>query len=60
MDERTTPGDELAGGTFDAEMTEPDEANAPDDTGPTAGPAEVAPELPSMDSSSPRQDEVGI
>ena len=36
MEERMNPSDELAERSFDPEMTEPDEANAPDDTGPTA------------------------
>jgi len=35
MEERPNPGNELTEMPFDPEMTEEDEANAPDDTGPT-------------------------
>ena len=41
MDERPAPETEPLEGTFDPEMTEEDEANAPDDTGPTARDAET-------------------
>ncbi len=36
MEEPMARTDDLAEKPFDPEMTEPDEANAPDDTGPTA------------------------
>ena len=37
MEERIGPGENLTEGAYDPEMTETDEANAPDETGPTVG-----------------------
>ena len=37
MQERPDPDSDLTDKPFDPEMTEEDESNAPDDTGPTAG-----------------------
>ena len=58
MEEPMARTDDLADKPFDPEMTEPDEANAPDDTGRTSDPSELAEQAggrPAAD-----QEEVGI
>lgn len=50
MEERMAPGEDLTEGAFDPEMTETDEANAPDETGPTVG----------HDGDEVQQEEIGI
>ena len=58
MDEPMARDDDLAEKPFDPEMTESDEANAPDDTGRTAGAGELSADEGSR--SGGEQDEVGI
>ena len=58
MDEPMTRNEDLADRPFDPEMTETDEANAPDDTGPTAAPDDLAPS--GEPAGTGDQDEVGI
>ncbi len=49
MEERMARTDDLADKPFDPEMTEGDEANAPDDTGRTTAPGEISGETASRD-----------
>ncbi len=58
MEEPMARNDDLAGKPFDPEMTEGDEANAPDDTGRTSDASELASETGARSGSD--QEEVGI
>ena len=57
MDEPMASNEDLTQRPFDPEMTETDEANAPDDTGPTAAADDLAGQ---GSGDSMNQDEVGI
>lgn len=58
MDEPMAGNEDLAQRPFDPEMTETDEANAPDDTGPTAAADDLTGDTSGGVSSD--QEEVGI
>ena len=58
MDEPMARNDDLVDKPFDPEMTEQDEANAPDDTGRTADASELADEA--RDRPASDQEEIGV